>query len=685
MRPLSLQPLGRQLLLATLIPTALLAIAVAAMFMYRAMQAADTAMRDRALAIAAFLAPSAEYGVHSGNRATLDELLQAALAQRDVEAAAIYDRDGKLLSLSGRPLLTHAERLHTVRDTRILEASPSRLSAVAPVPTTTLVIDDIPSPSRAPAQAAPSGWVYLEFDTRPLAAEKRAMIQSTLLFTLAGLALTALLARRLAHSVVRPVEHLAEAVSRITRGEHAVSVAHDHAPAELRELAQGFNMMARAIGEARQSLQARIDEATARLAHQALHDPLTGLPNRRAFEQALEEAVHASRRANDHGVLCFIDLDRFKIVNDSCGHAAGDELLRGIAHLLRQRVRSEDLICRIGGDEFALLLRGCDLNEGERIANGLREAIAAYRFNWDARRFTVGASIGLVSIDGSLESAADVTVAADLACYAAKKGGRNRVTTHTGHTHPDTPLLPPAVTDGGLHGIPFARLRLHVQRIEAVVPHTAPRPWVEVLTRVLDDDGNPHPPGALLAHLDPASEGMTLDLWVAEQALAALGGAPDEPNIGLNLCQRSIEKAGVYLDRLAPLLTRYKVAPGRIVLEFPARLAIRMPQETRQLAERSRSLGCRFALEHLDGSSVGLLQALHPDLAKISLKTLAETYGLEAGCNLAQALCGACAALSIPAIASEVEDELFRNALSDYGFDFAQGHAISPPHPLHEA
>ena len=682
MRTLAHQPLGRQLLLATLIPAALLAIAVAAMFMLRAIQAADIAMRDRALAIAAFLAPSAEYGVQSGNRTTLDELLQAALAQRDVSAAAIYDLDGRLLSMSGRPRLTHAEHLQEVRDTRILDVGDTRLSVVAPVRTTALVIDDIPNAGRPSTTSEPAGWVYLEFDTEPLAADKRAMIQSTLLFTFTGLGLTALLARRLARSVVRPVERLAEGVSRLTRGERLVSVADDDAPAELRALAHGFDTMAQAIGDAQQSLQARVDEATARLAHQALHDPLTGLPNRRAFEQALEEAVHASRRANDHGVLCFIDLDRFKIVNDTCGHAAGDELLRGIAQLLRQRVRSEDLICRIGGDEFALLLRGCDLREGERIAGALREAIASHRFSWEDRRFTVGASIGLVSIDGSHESAADVTVAADLACYASKKGGRNRVTIHAGNAGQGMLPMQPAAPALGSGGIPFSRLELFLQPIEAVRQDAPQLPWVEVLIRIHDDAGLLQRPGSFLAHMDPASEGVRLDLWVAEQALQHLGSAPGAPDIGLNLCQRAIEDSDVYLDGLAGLLARLRIQPGRVVLEFPAQLAVRMPQETRRLAARSRALGCRFALEQLDGSSVGLLQALHPDFVKISLKTLVETYGLEAGCSLAQALCGACAALSVPAIASEVEDELFRNALRGYGFDFAQGHAISPPRPM---
>jgi diguanylate cyclase (GGDEF)-like protein len=149
--------------------------------------------------------------------------------------------------------------------------------------------------------------------------------------------------------------------------------------------------------------------------------------NRRAFELALEDAVSASRRAADHGALCFIDLDRFKSVNDECGHAAGDALLREIAELIRNRVRTQDLICRVGGDEFALILRACTADDAKRIAQNLCDAVAAHCFDWGGDCFHVSASVGLARIDDAVLSTNDVLQAADSACYSAKHKGRNQV------------------------------------------------------------------------------------------------------------------------------------------------------------------------------------------------------------------------------------------------------------------
>ncbi|HRD34139.1 MAG TPA: diguanylate cyclase [Rhodocyclaceae bacterium] len=691
--------LRRRLLMVALIPMVLLALGMAGMFMLWNMQSADDAMRDRALAIASFMAPAAEFGVLSGNRSTLESLMSAALEQREVVAVAIHDRDGSVIALSGRALLADTERILANRDTAILDAHSGRLSVATPVSVTRLVIDDIPA-NGMPANTAPVadtiGWIYLEFDTHVLAREKRLIILTALTLAAAGLALAGILAFRLARSVSEPLSRLAAAVDRMSSGELEVSVPDSASTGELRALERGFNAMARSIADAHQSLQARVDEATARLAHQALHDPLTGLPNRRTFEQALEEAVSASRRAMDHGVLCFIDLDRFKVVNDSCGHAAGDELLREIARLVRHRVRAEDLICRIGGDEFALILRACAPQEGRRIAETLREAIAGLRFTWDGRHFSIGASIGLAPIDGSMESAADVTAAADLACYTAKKKGRNRVEVHTDETsgglRKQDLLAAPA---GFSAGIQFERLSLHRQEIVNLAFPEASPPWYEILLRVVGDDGIAHPPTELLARVHGSVVALNLDLWVAEQTLlrlADIAQARDHPPpvLSFNLGLASLKDGSRYLERLERMLRYHHVAPDRIVLEFPAQLARQASAEASRLAELARALGCRIAIERLDGTTVGLLKSLHPDFAKISLKTLAESYGMEAGCNLAQALCAASAALAIPTVASEVEDVLFHAALRTYGFDHAQGHVVAParsidPAPGHEA
>ncbi len=678
--------LRQRLLLVVLLPAAALAAAIAGLFVVRSTQAADEALRERGLAIVSFLAPAAEFGVISGNAGTLTNLVQAVLEQRDVAAVAIFDSAGERIAVSGRPRLAVPARILASREATVLDQRDQRLTLAAPVLSAPLAVDDLATRVSGTSQLMPAatGWVYVELDTQALDATKRTILATTLTLTCVGLALTAWLATRLARALTDPVMNLARAVDEMADGRLDIAVPENSAIAELRTLQRGFNTMAQSIASAHHTLQARVDEATAQLAHQALHDPLTGLPNRRAFEQALDEAVSASRRAGDQGALCFIDLDRFKIVNDTCGHAAGDELLRRIAKLLRERVRANDLICRVGGDEFALILRGCSAEEAARIAETLREAVAAFRFNWEGRRFSVGASVGLVRIDGGLDSAADVLVAADLACYAAKKGGRNKVIEHEMTAR--TPQNEPHLYITGPEGIPFSQLELYGQRIVSIKPPQSP-PWHEVLLRIRDGEDVLLTPGELLARLARGSAGLLLDQWVLERACAHLARRSDDAHspasrLGLNLTPASLSEAARYFDALQEQLHRHGLAPQRLVLEIPAALAAQCPKECAAFAALARDAGCALALERLDGNASALLAEIRPDYVKISLKTLTDAYGLEAGCNLAQALCGMAAALSIRTIASEVEDELFREALADYGFDYAQGLMVEAPAAL---
>lgn len=679
--------LKQRLLMVVLIPAAVLATVITVLLLVRDTQAMDDAAAERGLAIVSFLAPAAEYGVISGNRVNLTSLLQAVLGQRDVAAVAIYNPDGSMLAVSGKPRMVNVAAVLAAGDAVALERQSERISFAAPVKPTPLVVDDIfeADPRTAPkGDAQPIGWVYVEVDTRSLAERKRELVLGTLVVVAVGLALTAALAVRLARSVAEPLARLVDAVKQMAAGKLDVSVPNSGGGDELQALARGFNAMALSIADAHKTLQARVDEATSLLAHQALHDPLTGLPNRRAFEQALEEAVASSRRAGDHGVLCFIDLDRFKIVNDTCGHAAGDELLRRIARLIRQRVRGEDLICRIGGDEFALILNGCPPGDAYRIAEGLREAVAAFRFTWDGRRFSIGASIGLVRIDGGLATASDVLVAADLACYAAKKNGRNRVVEHDegpvgGRRRTDVPSAA-AYADG----VPYDSLALFRQPVFAV-GNLAAEPWCEILLRVVGADGEMDSAAELLGRFEQGGQLVELDEWVAAQVCAALARPEAQGElrrVSLNLSRASVFAAERYVAALAVQLRLHAIDPDLVVLEFPASMVEQSPDESRHLAREARRIGCRIALERMDGGAVGLLKTLHPDYVKISLKQLVETYGLEAGCNLAQALCGMAAALSIRSVASEVEDELLRDSLRDFGFDYAQGAIIAATTPL---
>jgi diguanylate cyclase (GGDEF)-like protein len=425
-RPLRLS-LRQRLLLTVLLPVALLSAALAGLYLVRGARAADAALGERGLAIVSFLAPAAEYGVISGNRQSLDALLQALLGQHDVAAAALFDREGGLIAVHGSPAMLDLARVRAMPQAAGLERRNGRKGFAAPVVPVPVVVDELAvGPPLPPDATLPVGWVYVELDTRAFDSRWQSMILTTLALVLGTLGLTALLAARLAHSVGAPVARLVEAVRRMAAGDLDVQVSGHAGSPELTELQRGFNSMARSIATAHKTMQAKIDEATARLAHQALHDPLTALPNRRAFEQALEEAVASSRRAGDRAALCFIDLDNFKPVNDTGGHAAGDELLRRVARLIRERLREQDLVCRIGGDEFALILRGCSSADALRIAEGLCEAVGALRFQWEGREYRIGASIGFAVIDAGVGSIAEVLQAADQACYAVKRGGRGR-------------------------------------------------------------------------------------------------------------------------------------------------------------------------------------------------------------------------------------------------------------------
>ncbi|AYH44568.1 diguanylate cyclase [Azoarcus sp. DN11] len=423
-----------RLLLVALLPAALLATLVTALVLYRGARTVDRAVHDHGTAIVSFLAPAAEYGVISGNRATLQSLLQAAMAQREVVAAAVYNDQGVLLASKGRIGVLDPEALRSAANGGTAPcAAPDILTVIAPIESAGINIDDEYLDgwqTRGVARTRTIGWVHVELDTRPSSREKSLTVWTSFAIVALGLLLTAAIAAGLARSVSHPVAGLVRGVKQMAAGALDVKISEQATSQELSALERGFNTMARAISENQRTLQSRIDDATALLAYQAQHDPLTGLPNRRVFEQKLEECVIASRRAGDHGALCFIDLDRFKIVNDTCGHAAGDDLLMRIALLIQQRLREQDIICRIGGDEFALILRGCSPEDALNIANELRESISSFRFDWQGHTFSVGASIGMACIDGTHTDPSDILIAADAACYDAKRNGRNCVIQH---------------------------------------------------------------------------------------------------------------------------------------------------------------------------------------------------------------------------------------------------------------
>ena len=267
-----------------------------------------------------------------------------------------------------------------------------------------------------------------------------------------------------------------------------------------------------------------------RLSYQANHDPLTGLYNRREFETQLSRLIDEAREHDSQHALCYVDLDQFKVVNDMCGHSAGDELLRQLAELLQSQVRDADVLARLGGDEFGVLLTHCGLKQAARIADSMRTALASFRFQHDERSFEVGASIGIVEINSGSRTGGELMGAADMACYAAKDGGRNRIHIHTSS---DSEIAKRRIEMNWLSEIRMAldedRFTLYFQPILPANPAVTVRAHYELLLRM--QRGNEV---VLPMAFIPAAERYRLmpevDRWVVSSAISFLGehqfGAP---------------------------------------------------------------------------------------------------------------------------------------------------------------
>lgn len=384
----------------------------------------DNALNTRGTAMVRQLAPASEYGVFSGNREILQTLVQSIMKEADVKSVVITDNHNKIIAVSGRP-------------GRLVEGSKEMVSRnkdglifSAPIHQYEIEVDDYGLLDRTLRSENRKqkilGQVYVELSTLSTDQRKFQFILADIIIGLLGVTGAFLMALNMSRDVTTPLSRLLDAVTRMAEGDLNTRVS-TNSGGELAELENGFNAMASELKTAHATMQHRIDEATAMLTHQASHDSLTELVNRREFEKRLEHAFTRTREQGVEHVVCYMDLDKFKAVNDACGHVAGDELLRQITRLLHQNVRDRDTLARLGGDEFGLLLESCTLEDSIVIAEKFRQLVTDFSFVWNEKIFNVGVSIGLVAINRSNANLIDAMSAADAACYAAKNGGRNRV------------------------------------------------------------------------------------------------------------------------------------------------------------------------------------------------------------------------------------------------------------------
>ena len=421
--------------------------------------------------------------------------------------------------------------------------------------------------------------------------------------------------------------------------------------------------------------------------HQATHDSLTGLVNRCEFEKRLYNAILSAQASSTHHCLCYIDLDQFKIVNDSAGHAAGDELLRKLTVHLKSKIRSRDTLARHGGDEFGLLLDNCQLDQAYKIANSLLAAIKNFNFEWLGRSYTVGASIGLVPIDSKTISTAEIMSQADVACYTAKDLGRNQVYVYENEDNRLALRHSEIVKVAELSdSIKANRFRIYCQAISALQPEHDESNHYEILIRSVGTDGKIELPKTFIPAAERYGMMAALDRWVIDSTLkqyTALFDKDENIKIAINLSGNSLADSSL-LQYVRSAIIESEIIASNICFEITETAAINNLDSAINFIGDLKQLGCEFALDDFGSgvSSFTYLKNLPVDYLKIDGSFVRDMINDPINVAMVAAINEVGHVMGIKTIAECAQSREIIEQLTRLGVDYAQGFAISTPMPI---
>jgi diguanylate cyclase (GGDEF)-like protein/PAS domain S-box-containing protein len=425
------------------------------------------------------------------------------------------------------------------------------------------------------------------------------------------------------------------------------------------------------------------------LHYQASHDALTGLINRREFENRLTAAVENSRQdADSRHVLLYLDLDQFKLVNDTCGHPAGDQLLKQITGVLQSRVRSGDTLARLGGDEFGVLLQKCSMDQALRIAENVRQAIRDFRFIWQDGVLEVGVSIGIVEINSETPTVASVMSAADVACYSAKDSGRNRVQVYKPDDVPERHREMHWVSKLA-RACDESRFELFYQPIVAIGSREHEREHFELMLRLRDETGALVTPAEFIPAAERYNVMPSIDRWVVRQALDRVvhrAGSGVKPfTVAVNLSGTSLNDER-FLEYLLAELSTNDLAAGAMCFEITETAAIANLGNVVYFMREVKARGCHFALDDFGSglSSFMYLKTLPVDYLKIDGQFVENVTRDPVDRSMVEAIGQVGKAMGIQTIAERVESAEVLAELGRLGIGFAQGFHIARPRPTKE-
>jgi diguanylate cyclase (GGDEF)-like protein/PAS domain S-box-containing protein len=425
-------------------------------------------------------------------------------------------------------------------------------------------------------------------------------------------------------------------------------------------------------------------ELNRRLSYHASHDVLTGLVNRREFESRLERALKSAKAREASYALCYLDIDQFKIINDTCGHSAGDALLGQVGALLKAKVRWRDTLSRLGGDEFGILLESCTLDEAMRTAEALRESVRNYRFTWEDRVFRLGASVGVVPIAADNEDVASILSAADSACQAAKEGGRNRVHSFAEN---DIELMRrrremqwAARINAALEEGRFELFRMLIQPLQKVETGT----HYELLLRMRDEGGRIVSPNDFIAAAERYGITPAIDRWVIENAFRWLVSEADERE-KLAMCSINLSGQSFGDDKFLPFVIdqfhKSGLDASKICFEITETAAVASFSQANRFIQALKELGCKFALDDFGTglSSFGYLKHFPVDFLKIDGSFVREILRDPIDREMVRSINEIGHLTGKKTIAEFAENAEIIQMLTSLGIDYAQGYGISQP------
>lgn len=427
------------------------------------------------------------------------------------------------------------------------------------------------------------------------------------------------------------------------------------------------------------------------LTYQAKHDALTGLVNRYEFELRLQELLNEAVRNRSQHALLYMDLDQFKVINDTCGHDAGDELLRQLAKLLKSYITDHDTLARIGGDEFAVLLEHCDLNFATSVGQTLHRAIMEYQFVWREASFNINVSIGVVAIEHTAQDIATLLRAADTACYSAKEEGPKHVHVY----QPDDEEVVRRHREMGWiakinKALEEDRFELYYQPIIPVYESAPPKQRVhryELLLRMRNDNEEIIEPGSFLPAAERYKSAMRLDRWVVDRALRWLSNHPGHLE-KLEICSINLSGQSVsdkdFLHYLHDQLVLSTVPPSKLCFELTETTTIANLSSAIEFMEEMKERGCRFALDDFGTglSSFEYLKKLPVDFIKIDGQFIRDVASDPVNYAMVGSIKEIARVMSKQTIAEFVETEATLSILKEIGVDYAQGYFVSIPKPI---